>query len=89
MICWGNCCRFYPLSIKHQKPFEHGSKGLSPLTASANFGFRLTTAMANGWSILMEIFLFVVSLWGFILIGFAAVWGFRQLKRLNYFPAKP
>jgi Domain of unknown function (DUF4349) len=59
------------------------------LNTHANFGFRLTTALANGWSILMEIFLFVVSLWGFILIGFSAVWGFKQLKRLNYFPAKP
>jgi Domain of unknown function (DUF4349) len=61
---------------------------VSSLNASANFGFRLTTALANGWSILMEIFLFVVSLWGFMLIGFAAVWGFKKVKSLNYFPAK-
>jgi hypothetical protein len=61
---------------------------VSSVNASANFGFRLTTALTNGWSILMEIFLFVVSLWGFILIGFAAVWGFKKVKSLNYFPAK-
>jgi hypothetical protein len=61
---------------------------VASLTASANFGFRLTTALANGWSVLMEIFLFVVSLWGFILIGFSVVWGYKKMKSLNYFPAK-
>jgi Domain of unknown function (DUF4349) len=47
---------------------------VASLSTVANFGFRLTTALANGWSILMEIFLFVVS--------------FKKMKSLNYFPAK-
>ena len=68
------------------------SKTMKPsvesLHASANFGFRLTEALANGWSILLEVVLFFVNLWVFILMAFGIVFGYRKLKRMNYLPVK-
>jgi Domain of unknown function (DUF4349) len=58
------------------------------LTASANFGFRLTQALTNGWSILLEVFLFVLNLWAFILLGFCLFLGYKKIKTLNFLPLK-
>lgn len=68
------------------------SKTMKPsvesLKTTANFGFRLTEALANGWSIVLEVFLFFVNLWVFILMAFGIVFGYRKLKQLNYLPVK-
>jgi hypothetical protein len=54
---------------------------VSSLNTSANFGFRLTNALANGWSILLEILLFFVNLWAFILLGLGVYIVYRKVKR--------
>ena len=68
------------------------SKTMKPsvesLHASANFGFRFTQALANGWSILLEVVLFFVNLWVFILMAFGIVFGYRKLKKWNFLLAK-
>ena len=37
---------------------------------TASFGFRCQTAFANGWAILLDIFVGILNLWVFILLGF-------------------
>jgi Domain of unknown function (DUF4349) len=68
------------------------SKAMKPNTnnvgATANFGFRLTQALANGWAILLDIFLFFINLWAFILLGLGAFWGFKKIKTAGFLPAK-
>jgi hypothetical protein len=61
---------------------------IGSLKSSANFGFRLTNALSNGWSILLEILLFFINLWAFILLGLMAFWGYKKIKSLNYLPLK-
>jgi hypothetical protein len=58
------------------------------LNASANFGYRFTNALSNGWSILLEVFLFFVNLWAFILFGCAAFWAYRHFKVARFLSAK-
>ena len=61
---------------------------IGSLKSSANFGFRLINALSNGWSILLEILLFFINLWAFILLGLLAFWGYKKIKSLNYLPLK-
>jgi hypothetical protein len=58
------------------------------LNATANFGFRLATAFSNGWSILLEVFLFFINLWAFILFGLAAFWAYRRFEIARFLPVK-
>lgn len=58
------------------------------LDATANFGFRFTSALANGWSILLEVFLFFINLWAFILFGLVAFWAYRRYKIARFLPVK-
>ena len=64
------------------------SKTMKPsiggLKTAANLGFRLTQALANGWSILLEIVLFFVNLWAFILLGLGAFWVYRKVKTRSF-----
>lgn len=57
---------------------------LAGLKTASNLGFRLTQAMANGWSILLEIVLFFVNLWAFILLGLGAFWIYRKVKTQSF-----
>jgi hypothetical protein len=61
---------------------------IGSLKSSANFGFRLINALSNGWSILLEILLFFINLWAFILLGLMAFLGYKKIKSLNYLPLK-
>lgn len=63
---------------KTMKPSVGGLKTVS------NLGFRLTQALANGWSILLEIVLFFVNLWAFILLGLSAFWMYRKVKTRSF-----
>ena len=51
---------------------------VSPTTAS--FGFRCQTAFTNGWAILLDIFVGILNLWVFILLGFLGYWVYLRLK---------
>lgn len=57
---------------------------VSSLKTVSNLGFRLTQALANGWSILLEIVLFFVNLWAFILLGVGAFWVYRKVKTQSF-----
>jgi hypothetical protein len=56
----------------------------SNLKAASNFGFRLTQALSNGWSIVLDILLFFVNLWAFILLGLGAFWVYRKIKTQGF-----
>lgn len=64
------------------------SKTMKPsvggLKTASNLGFRLTQALANGWSILLEIVLFFVNLWAFIVLGLAGFWIYRKVKTQSF-----
>ena len=57
---------------------------INKAAASANLGFRLTQALANGWSTLLDIVLFFVNLWAFILLGLGAFWAYRKIKAQSF-----
>jgi hypothetical protein len=57
---------------------------LGGLKTASNLGFRLTQALANGWSILLEIILFFVNLWAFIVLGLGAFWIYRKVKTQSF-----
>jgi hypothetical protein len=51
---------------------------------ASNFGFRLTQALSNGWSIVLDILLFFVNLWAFILLSLGAFWVYRKIKTQGF-----
>jgi Domain of unknown function (DUF4349) len=57
---------------------------VNSLKAASNFGFRLTQALSNGWSIVLEILLFFVNLWAFIVLGLGAYFVYRKFKMRDY-----
>jgi len=58
----------------------------TPAIYEPSFGSRLTTAAKMGWYVLKEIIIFLVQMWGIILLGFGIYWGIK--KAVQYF-SKP
>jgi len=49
-----------------------------------NFGRRLLDSLLNGWYIIQEIIIFLMNLWGVVLLGFLVFFGVRYVSR-KYF----
>lgn len=58
---------------------------ISPTMASANLGFRCQQALAYGWSFLLDIFVGVLNMWAFILLGILGYVLYRRVKALEMF----
>lgn len=52
---------------------------ISPATARASFGFRCQQAFVNGWAFLLDVFIGILNLWVFILIGFLGYILYRRM----------
>ena len=55
---------------------------VSPTTAS--FGFRCQAAFTNGWAILLDIFVGILNLWMFILLGFLGYGLYRRVRGYGF-----
>ncbi len=59
------------------------------IKVASNFGFRLTQALSNGWSIVLEVLLFFINLWAFILLGLTIFWAYQKIKKQGFAISKP
>jgi len=48
---------------------------------SVPFGTRFIDALKFGWTIIVEIFLFLVNIWSLILVGVLVLWGVKYYKK--------
>lgn len=48
-----------------------------------SIGVRLMDSLKTGWYIFEEIFVFIVNLWAFILIGFGIWFLYKRFKKKN------
>lgn len=58
---------------------------ISEAMARAHFGFRCQQAFANGWSVLLDVFVGILNLWAFILLAVLAYVLYRRVGGLAVF----
>ena len=56
----------------------------SPAIANVGFGFRCQKAFTNGWMLLLDIFVGILNLWVFIVIGILGYIMYRRTGSLSF-----
>lgn len=66
-------------SIKHEVTAKE--KAIEPY--SVPFGTRFIDALKFGWTVIVEVCLFLVHIWPLILVGVPVVWGVKYFRKRN------